>query len=183
MSIENTAVLSEAEEASIRSEATKIIAAAAVKGGYSADQIPTEARQDALNFARRNFIEQKALKSNPLWETLEAERAAHQQTRKELEAFAQVRPQPVSNTRDNGPDPNVVRARMGEGNWRALTDAGRLKACGVDPASVTEGEIIQARRIFGRGADTHAAVDLSKADFGRYKHLKRIAVVMGLPGQ
>ena len=79
MSIDTNApvAITEADEVAIRAAANRLIAAAAQKGGYSIDRIPEEARQDALNFARNAYVEAQALKSNPLWEQLEAERAAH----------------------------------------------------------------------------------------------------------
>ena len=171
------------EESAIKQAADALIRQAAAKNGMTVEQVPEQAKQDAYNYARNAYVEEQALKSNPLWAQLEAERAAHAQTKKTLEATQQVRPQPVNGSRDTGPDPVVVRAQMGEGNWRALTDNGRLQACNLDPNSVTQVDLTEAKRCFGRGTDTHYASNLSKQDWGRYKRLKRIAIVLGIQGQ
>lgn len=179
----NTLVLTPAEEAQIKTAADGMIRTAAQRANMTFEDVPQYAKDDALRTAKAAFEEQKAQESNPLWKELQAEREAHALTRKTLEATQQVRPKPVNGSRDTGPDPVVVRAQMGEGNWRALTDNGRLQACNVDPSSVTQADLTEAKRVFGRGTDTHYASDLAKRDFARYKHLKRIAVVLNIQGQ
>jgi hypothetical protein len=72
---------------------------------------------------------------------------------------------------------------MGEGDWRALTDDGRLRSCGIDPRNVTQLDLQEAKKVFGRGMDSHYSSNLSKQDWARYKHLKNIAIVLGIQGQ
>ena len=178
-----TTTISATDEVAIQAAANQIIVATAAKKGLRFEDVPIEARQDALNYARNAFEEKKAQESNPLWKELQAEREAHALTRKTLEVTQQVRPNVVSNSKDNLPDPNVIRARMQEGPWRALTNDGRLIACGLDPASITAADIAEAKRVFGKNPDTAHAVDLSKRDFARYKRLKNLAIVSGYQGQ
>ena len=185
MTIENTTspAVTEADEVVIMQAAATLIRQAAVKGGVSVDQVSEEAKRDAYNYAKASYEEQKAQESNPLWKELQAEREAHALTRKTLEATQQVRPNVVSGAKDNLPDPNVIRARMGEGAWRALTNDGRLITCGLDPASITAADVAESKRVFGKHPDTNHAVDLAKRDFARYKRLKNIAIVAGYQGQ
>jgi len=179
----NAFALTPAEETQIHTAADAMIRTAAQRANMTFEDVPQYAKEDAFRTAKAAFEEQKAQESNPLWKELQAEREAHALTQKTLAATQQVRPQPVNGSRDTGPDPLVVRAQMGEGNWRALTDDGRLQACGVNPTTVTQADLTEAKRVFGRGTDTHFASNLAKADFARYKHLKRIAVVLNIQGQ
>jgi hypothetical protein len=83
----------------------------------------------------------------------------------------------------SGPDPVVVRAQLGEGNWRALTDNGRLQACGINPVEVTPLDLQEAQKVFGRKMDSHYSSNLAKQDWTRYQHLKKIAVILNIQGQ
>lgn len=183
MNLNTQVALTESEEIAVKAAAENLVRSAALKSGKTFEEIPIEARTDAINYARTSYIEEKALKQNPLWPQLESERAAHALTKKTLEASQQVRPSPVSGSRDTGPDPDVVRARMGETNWWGLTDNGRLQVCGVNPDTLTQVDLTEAKRCFGKSTDTHYASNLAKQDWGRYKHLKRIANVLDLLGK
>ena len=72
---------------------------------------------------------------------------------------------------------------MGERDWFALTDNGRLQACGIAPNSVTEVEIQEAKKLFSSGSDSSYASNAFKQDAGRYRLLKNIAVILGLQGK
>lgn len=184
MSLENQnspATLTESDEVAIRAEANRLIADAAQKGGYTVDQIPQQARNDAYSYARNAYVEERAKKANPLYAQLEAEREAHKRTKLELSAARETRIAPHNDVK---PVADVARVRglMGERDWHALTDAGRLASCGIPPATVTPVEIQEAKSLFGRGADSHFANDYFKRDAGRYRHLKNIAIILNLQG-
>lgn len=176
------AVITDADEIAIRAAATQIIAKAALKGGYTIDQIPQEAKDDALNFARNAYAEDQAQKANPLYAQLQAEREAHRLTKMQMDAIKQTRVS-VGNDVRPGLNPEVVSAQMGELDWRALTDNGRLQSCGIDPSKVTDVERLEAKKLFGRGMDSHYSSNFFKQDAGRYRHLKNIAIILGIQGQ
>ena len=178
----NIPTISENDEVAIKAAANQIIADAARKGGYTVDQIPQEAKDDAYRYAKAKYIEDESLKSNPMYAQLQAEREAHRLTQMRLNVVSQTRSNTSSNVK-SGPDPNVVRAQLGEGQWRALTDNGRLQVCGINPATVTPLDVQEAKKAFGRGPDTHFASNLSKQDWGRYQYLKRLAIVSNIQGQ
>jgi hypothetical protein len=183
MTIENTeSQLTAADEFAIQTTTNDLIRKAAAKSGMRFEDVPVEAREDALRYTKAAFAEEQAVKANPLYAQLQAEREAHRLTKMQMDAVKQTRIGAPSNAK-GGPDPNVVRAQLGENNWRALTDNGRLQACGINPATVSPVEILEAKKVFGRGMDSHYSSNLSKQDWGRYQHLKRIAVVLNIQGQ
>jgi hypothetical protein len=168
----------------VQTAANKLIAAAAVKAGYTFDQVPEEARQDAYRYAAAAIAEQEALKANPLYLPLEAEREQHRLTKLELSAVKQTRiGVPNNDAKPSSLEPQVVRQRMGEKDWWLLTQNGRLAACNIPPASVTEVDVQEAKRIFGRGAVSSYSNNAFKTDPVRYRHLKNLAVVLDLQGK
>ena len=111
MNLDTQVVLTESEEIAVKAAAENLIRSAASKSGKTIEEIPIEARTDAINYARTSYIEEKVLKQNPLWPQLEAERAAHALTKKTLEATQQVRPIPVSSSRE--PDLTPISSAHG----------------------------------------------------------------------
>ena len=185
MSIEHQNTTSPAvnNEAAIKQAADQLIREAAAKHGMTFEQVPEEAKQDAYNFAKASVEAQQAEAANPVYAQLQAEREAHRLTQLQLDAVKQTRVS-VGNNVPSGPNPEIVRAQLGEGNWRALTDNGRLQACGINPATVTTLDLQEAQRVFGRKMDSHYSANLSKQDWTRYKHLKNIAIIMSIaPGK
>jgi hypothetical protein len=146
------------------------------------EQVPQEAKDDAYRYAKAALEEKQAEAANPVYAQLQAEREAHRLTQMQLEAVKQTRVNVANDTRP-ALDPAIIRARMGERDWFALTDSGRLQSIGVDPASVTGVEKQQIKELFGRGCDSHYANDFFKQNAGRYRLLKNIAVVLNLQGK
>lgn len=183
MTIENTETqLTAADEFAIQTTTNELIRKAASKNGMRFEDVPVEAREDALRYATNAFREEQAVKANPLYAQLQAEREAHKLTQAQLQAVKQTRVTAANNVT---PVADVARVRglMGERDWHALTDNGRLQSCGIDPASVTAVERQQCKELFGRGCDSHHANDTFKADAGRYRHLKNIAIILNLQGK
>jgi hypothetical protein len=60
-----------------------------------------------------------------------------------------------------------------------LTDAQKIAALGVDPSTVN---LVEAKKIFGRGADAQLGIALMKSDPTRYKVLKESALATGRYG-
>ena len=169
------------EEAAIKIAADNMIRQAAAKNNMTFEQVPEQAKQDAYAYAKASIEADQALKANPLYTQLQAEREAHKLTQAQLEAVKQTRIAPNNDVKPVA-DVSRVRGLMGENSWMALTDNGRLAACGIPPASVTSVELTEAKKIFGRGCDSHYSSNAFKQDAGRYRHLKNIAIILGLQG-
>jgi hypothetical protein len=183
MSVDNLSTIDPTvTEADIKIAAENLIRAAAAKHGMRFEDVPQEARDDAYNFAKASVEVQQAEAANPVYKQLEAEREAHRLTQMQLAAVKQTR---VAAANDVQPVANValIRGQLGEKTWMALTDNGRLQACGINPATVTPVEIKEAKKLFGRGIDSHYSSNAFKQDAGRYRHLKNVAIILGLQGQ
>src|SRR5579859_6268256 len=90
---QNTPVaITAADEIAIKTAADTLIRAAAAKNGWTYEQVPIEARTDALNYARNSYIEEQARKANPVYAQLQAEREAHKLTQMQLDSLRQTRP-------------------------------------------------------------------------------------------
>lgn len=170
-------------ESDINAAAEKMIAVNCQRHNVSRENFPSDGVEEAKRLARQELEADFALRSNPLYERLKASEEAARQARLERDAALQVRPSTGGNSTGGTKDPHVVRAQLGEANYRALTDNGRLMSCGVDPSKVGPVELQDAKKIFGRGADTHFASNMMKQDAARYHYLKTIAVVMNIQGQ
>jgi hypothetical protein len=171
------------EESAIKTAADTMIRAAAHKSGMTFEEVPEQAKQDAYNHVKASMEAEQAEKSNPMYIQLQAERTARRQAEATLAAVTQSRTNLNTSAVRTGPDPNVVRAQLGEDQWHMLTDNGRLQACDINPATVTPLDLSEAKKAFGRGPDTHFASNLSKQDWGRYKYLKNLSIIKNLQGQ
>jgi hypothetical protein len=181
MSIEST-IDPAVTNAAIDAETSRIIAASCARHNIQPSQLPPGAADDARR-AAREFVElQQDMEANPVYKMLEAERAAHKLTQMQLNAAKQVRPTMGSNT---PPVANVeiTRARMGEREWFALTNDGRLQSCGIDPATVTPLVREECAKLFGRKMDSAYSSNFFKQDGGRYHFLKNVAIILGIQGQ
>lgn len=182
MTIEHENTPAAISESSIQDAANQLIRAAAHKSGMSFEEVPQQAKDDAYAYAKASIEAEQALKSNPLYTQLQAEREAHKLTQMQLEASRQTR---IAPNNDVKPVADVARVRglMGETSWFALTDNGRLAACGIPPATVTPLEIEECKKLFGRGCDSHYASNAFKQDAGLYRHRKNIAIILGIQGK
>jgi hypothetical protein len=184
MSIDtNTTSPAAITESAVNQAAEAIIQTNCNRHGMSREQFPADGVEEARRIARQELEADAALKANPLFLQLEAERAARLQAEATLAAVSQSRANPNAQSVRTGPDPNVVRAQLGEVQWKMLSDNGRLQACGIQPSSVTPVELLEAKKLFGRGMVSSYSSNFFKQDQARYQHLKRIAVVLNIQGQ
>ena len=171
-------------EAAIFAAAETMSHANCAKHNITRDQYPADGVEEARRIVREELEADYALKSNPLYERLQAAEETARLAKMERDALAQVRPSAGGNSSaGTTKDPHVVRAQMGEVNWKGQTDNGRLMSCGVDPAKVGSREIQEAKKLFARGSDSNYASNYMKQDGARYKYLKTIAVVLNIKGQ
>ena len=178
MTIENTEIqLTATDEFAIQTTTNELIRKAAAKNGMTFEDVPVEAREDAYRFAKAAFQEEKLVKANPLWEQLQAERAAHKLTQTQLDAvkFGRVN---VGNDGQPAITEQIARARLGEAAWMGMTNEGRLQAIGVNPASVTANTKQECQELFGRKSSSAHASNYMKLNGKRYRELREIARVM-----
>ncbi|HEX4320707.1 MAG TPA: hypothetical protein VHZ52_07385 [Acidobacteriaceae bacterium] len=86
---------------------------------------------------------------------------------------------PIQNNAQPAISVDVARGRLGLDAWKALTDAGRLQAIGVDPNTVTDATKAEVMELFGPKSDSAKAHDAFKSNAGRYRHLKNIGICAG----
>ena len=70
-----------------------------------------------------------------------------------------------------------VRALLGPVGFLNTSRDEKLKALGVDPASITDDGL---KKLFGRGADFQAAQDLQRSNPGRHATLRECAKILNL---
>jgi hypothetical protein len=170
--------------AAIDAETNRLINSTLQKHGLTLEQLNQQcpgAAEDARRTAREFVEREQEIAANPVYQQLQAEREAHKLTKMQLEAMKQTRVA-VGNDVQPVADVAVVRARLGERDWYALTDNGRLQSCGIDPNKVTPLVREECKKLFGRGADSHYANDFYKSNAGQYRNLKNIAIVLGIQG-
>ena len=169
-------------DADVDRETNRLIAAPCAKHNIHVSELPPGTVESTRQSAREMLEADAAQKANPVYQQLIAEREAHKLTQMQLQAVSQTR---IAPNNDVKPVADVARVRglMGESSWHALTDNGRLAACGIPPATVTPLEIQEAKNLFGTGSDSHYANNAFKQDAGRYRLLKNIAIILGLQGK
>jgi len=191
MTLENSSsavtFTSEETSAAVEKETQRILASNAERHGKRVSDFTLAQVEDARTAARQTVERQQALESNPLYASLEATRQKNAELEAQLAAVRagqQTRSQQDAFSRESSgriTDAARTQARLGN-EWYLMTQAQKFAAVGIDPQTVTPETKEHARRIFGRGADTAAAVDLSRANPGRYKQLKEVAQITGVYG-
>jgi hypothetical protein len=127
------------------------------------------------------MIQSEAAKeSNEYYHLYNQEKQAREAAETTLKAVRENRAV-ASSTVDHRHSVTAERARdlMGRHQWFTLTDAQKIQAVDVDPASVDK---VQLRALFGRGHNTADAVDFSKANPRRYAALREAAKALGIYG-
>ena len=175
---QNTPTITAADEVSIKAAAENIIRAAAAKNGLTVDQIPQEAKDDALNYARNAYAEQQARKSNPMFAENELLRQKLQTAEAQLFASKNARTSADSATSANTQTVGSVemsRAKLGEYQWNhVLTPNTRLQAIGVPPSEVTPAVRAEIEEVFGPKTTSARASEMFRADPARYRRLREI---------
>ena len=165
-------------ESQVRNAAESTIQAYLAKHNVTRDQLRPEAITEAYAYARTQLEEKRDREGDAVYIALQAERERNRTMQLQLDALKQSR----SNTNNNhqaptGVDPNIVRAKMGERDWFALTDSQRLVACGVDPMKITAVDKENIRECFG-GGNPHFASNLMKENPSEYRRLKNVSIVL-----
>jgi hypothetical protein len=167
-----------ATDRAIREAADKIISATCTKHGITPDQLPEGAIADARRAATEMVESDQRNQSNEYFHL-------YQQQKQEAEALkAQLGA--VRENRTAATDKRTVtsmertRDLMGRATWFQLSEAQKITALGVDPASVDKAQL---RTLFGKATDTSAAVDFMKTNPYRYKQLREVALALNITGK
>lgn len=168
----------EANEVAIKAAADNVIRAAAAKAGMRFEDVPVEAREDALRFARASFEENAKKQADPYYRMYCEEKAAHDLTKNQLGAVSQSRNAAATSASHKAPiQMEVARGQAGN-QWYAFTDAQKAQSVGWnEPIDRDELE-----RLFAVGADTHTVVDYSRSNPARYARLRELAKALNIYG-
>jgi hypothetical protein len=151
------------------------------KHGVTREQLKTEVINDAYTFAREKLEAEREQASNPYF-------LENQRLREELR-IAKMQTAALRDSKQPVPDEGEkveitiakAQARVGTGEWNhGLSDAGRLSAVGIDPASVTSATKKEIMEVFGPRSDPHYASNLRKVDPAKYRRLKLAGKVLRL---
>jgi hypothetical protein len=175
---QNTPVANEADEVAIKASANQLIASAAAKIGLRFEDVPIEAREDALNYARNTYAEEQARKSNPMFAENELLRQKLEIAEAQLFASKNARTSAASATSDNAQPAvsvDLARAKLGEYQWNhVLTPNTRLQSIGVQPSEVTPAVRLEIEEVFGSKSTSARASEMFRADPARYRRLREI---------
>jgi chorismate mutase len=165
-------------EAAITAATEKLIATACAKHNITPEQLP----QDSIDYARRTAREMvesdQRNQQNEYYhlylqekQAREAAEAANKAVRDNHTARADTRTvTTMERTRD----------LMGRAAWFQLTEAQKISALGVDPATVDKQLL---RTLFGKNTDTAAAVDYAKANPYKYKQFREVSLALDITGK
>jgi hypothetical protein len=132
---------------------------------------------DARRAAAEQLEERAQLEQNPYFRLYTEEKAAHAATRTQLEIVKTNRSNSATSAKA-AISVEQARGRMGN-QWFLSTDAQKLQALGIDPNSINREEL---RRLFGRNASSHDAVDHQRSNPQRHATLREAAKALGIYG-
>ena len=163
----------------LRAEATRIVTLTAKKHGLSPDDLSPELLEESVKLAKRNLQNSHGTPYQTMYNTVQAENAA---LRAQLE---EVKSQGVARATQNDRDTKVptldgLRAKIGDTQLHLLTADGKLRALGIDPASVNH-EL--AKQCFGANPNTQVASDLFKSNPKLYRQLRQVSLTYNYTGR
>jgi hypothetical protein len=173
-----TPAVNEPNEVAIKAAADNIIRAAAAKNGLTIDQIPQEAREDALRFARASFEENAKKEADPYYKMYCEEKAAHYLTKNQLGAISQSRNAAATSANHKAPILAEVAQAQAGNQWYTLSDSQKAQSVGwAEPIDRDE-----LYRLFAVGADSHTVVDYQRSNGQRFARLRELAKVLHIYG-
>jgi hypothetical protein len=164
----------EVTEQQINERAQQIIDANAARYGVDPNSFTSSQREDA----KRTAAEQLQYESNPHVQALQASQEENRQLKAQLEALRSRGP--VAPPSGKAPfNAAQVRGRLGASFYQ-MSQSQRIVAAGQDPTSVNVHEL---KKLFGRGADTAAALDYSRQAPSDYARKRELARLLDLDGR
>lgn len=160
-------------EIQIAERAERIVNATAAKHGVAPDTFTATQREDARQAARAEL----EYESDPHVQALQAANEENRQLKAQLAAL-QTRGA-VSAPSGKAPfNAEIVRGRLGSAFY-GMSNNQKIAAAGEDPSRV---DLVELKRLFGRGADTQSALDYSRqngADYARKRELAKLLDIYG----
>jgi hypothetical protein len=167
-----------ATDRAITAAADKIIASTCLKHGIQPSDLLPNAIEDA-RMAAREFVEAEARKQdNEYYHLYEQQKAETEALKAQLGAVRENRAAKADTRTVDTME--MIRKRVGRATWFQLSEAGKLSAMGLDPASVDKNQL---RTLFGASTDTAFAVDFMKTNPYCYRQLKQAAMALNITGK
>jgi hypothetical protein len=138
---------------------------------------PASFSTSQLEDARATASAQLELEGNPHYQALQVSREENRQLQAQLEALRSRGPVAAP----SGKSPfiaELVRGRLGA-TFYTLSNNQKILAAGEDPSSVNPAEL---KKLFGRSADSKAALDYSRqnpSDYAKKRELARLLDIYG----
>lgn len=167
----------EINQEQIESRARQIVEASCKKHNAPVETVSEAQWNDARSTAKMQLEERAELEKNPYFRLYNEEKAAHAATKTQLDIVKTTRTS-SGTTAKAAITVEVARAKMGD-QWFLGTDNQRLQALGIDPNTINREEL---RRLFGRGASSHDAVDYQRTNPQRYATLREAAKALSVYG-
>lgn len=161
----------------IEARARQIVEQSCQKHNAPVENVSEAQWNDARQTAKLQLEERAELERNPYFNLYQQEKAAHEATRTQLEIVKTNRTSSGTNARA-AVTVEQARGRMGN-QWFLSTDAQKLQALGIDASTINREEL---RRLFGRSASSHDAVDYQRTNPQRYATLREAAKALGIYG-
>ena len=165
-------------DAAIDAETNRIVAANLAKHNKTIDQLPPGAMEDARRTAREMVESDQRNQNNEYFHLYNQQKAEAEALKTQLGAVRENRTARADTRTVDTME--QVRERVGRANWFQLSEAGKLTALGLDPATIDKAQL---RTLFGKHTDTAAAVDFSKVNGYRYKQLRQAALALDITGK
>jgi hypothetical protein len=185
MAIENppaaAAAIEVPSEHAVRAESQRILTALAAKHNRSVDSFDAEIVDRAVGQARTN-LEQAAKDEGNIYKKLYEQERQQREIAEGTLANIRVQGQKHGGGGTGGAPVSAeqARARSGAFEWNhRMSDSQKIAALGIPPESVN---LAEAKKIFGRGADSKLGSDLHKADPAKYKVLREVSLAVGSYG-
>ncbi len=165
-------------ETDVNAAADQIIARTAAKHGISVSDLPAYAIEDARRTAREMVQSEAAKEQNEYYHLYNQEKAAREAAETSLKAVRENRTARADTRTVDTME--QVRERVGRAAWFQLSEAGKLTAMGLDPATIDRPQL---RKLFGAKSDGAFAVDFMKTNPYRYKQLRQAALALNVTGK
>jgi hypothetical protein len=165
-------------ESAVQDAVNKLLISAAAKHGIAVADLPHEAIEDATRYAREQVESDQRNQANEFFHLYQQEKARRELAEKQISAVRENRT--ARSDMRTVDTMEQVRGRMGHAAWFQLSEAQKLSALGLDPASIDKSQL---RTLFGRHTDTAAAVDFAKVNQYRYAQLRQAALALNITGK
>jgi hypothetical protein len=178
MSIETQNTTPVVTDAAIDAETNRIVAASLAKHNMSIDQLPPGAMEDARRAAKEMLEADARNQSNEYFHLYQQQKQEAEALKAQLGAVRENRTARADTRTVDTME--QVRERVGRATWFQFSEAQKLTALGLDPATVDKNQL---RTLFGRNTDTAFAVDFMKTNPYLYKQYRQASLALNITGK